>query len=125
MGKLIDGKYYEDKEDGLKTLVSYDAVKTKTKYIGITKEWLDKVNGNTYWSCRVEHIEEDRSYFFPFQYGYGDQSEYVVKEALNATSEEIKFVKHLKCTKKQVQEWGGVSDPNLYFISEKGYYYLD
>ena len=32
MGKLLNGKYYEDKDDALVTLVSYDAVKNKTYY---------------------------------------------------------------------------------------------
>ena len=123
MSKLVDGKYYEDKDDSLTMLVSFDAVATKTKYLGITKEWHDKENGNSYWSCRVEHIEEDRSYFFPFQYGYGDHSEYVVKKALNAEHKDIKFVKHLNCTKKEVKEWGKGNEDN--FITSLGYYYQD
>jgi hypothetical protein len=123
MGKLVHGKYYEDKEDALVTLVSYDAVKNKTKYIGITKEYFDKVNGNSYWACRVEHIDLDRTYVFPFQYGYGDQSEHDVKEALNAERKDIVFVKHLKCTKKEVKEWGKAPKEN--FISDLGYYYCD
>ena len=53
------------------------------KYIAETKEYFDKRNGNSYWSCRVEDIENDRMYVFPFQYGYGDHSEDVVKKALN------------------------------------------
>ena len=94
------------------------------KYIAETKQWHDKINGNSYWSCRIEDIEKDVVYVFPFQYGYGYQSEYEVKQALNIkNSSIIKFIKHEKCTKKSVKEWGTESEENYY--ADKGYYYLD
>ena len=124
MGKLVDGKYYEDKEDSLKTLVSIDCTKSKKiNFIGETYEYFDKVNGNSYWSCRVENIDLDRTYVFPFQYGYGDQSEYVVKKALGLQHHQIKFIKHLNCTKKKTKDWGTALAEN--FISDLGYYYCD
>ena len=47
------------------------------KYITTTKEWLDKVNGNSYFSVQIESTE-DKNFLIkiPFQYGYGDQSFY-------------------------------------------------
>ena len=65
---------------------------------------------------------------FPFQYGYGDQSEYTVKEALNikdvlGEKSSIKFIKHLNCSKKAVDDWGTESKDK--YISNLGYYYLD
>ena len=37
------------------------------KYISITKEWRDKVNGNSYFSTRIEDVQNDRMYILPFQ----------------------------------------------------------
>ena len=53
------------------------------KYIAITKEYRDKVNGNSYFSTRIEDVENDRMYILPFQYGYGTQSEHETKKLLN------------------------------------------
>ena len=55
---------------------------TNTKYIAITKEWFDKANGNSYFSTRIEDIQNDRMFILPFQYGYGSQSEYEAKRVL-------------------------------------------
>jgi len=39
------------------------------------RKWFDKVNGNTYFSCRVQVPTESgfKSFNIPFQYGYGEQ----------------------------------------------------
>jgi len=45
----------------------------KYKYIAISKEWFDKINGNSYFSTQIEDIKKDIIYKLPFQYGYGSQ----------------------------------------------------
>ena len=45
------------------------------RYIATTKEWRDKVNGNSYFSTNIEDVEQDRTYILPFQYGYGSYCE--------------------------------------------------
>jgi len=117
-----------DKDDKLVSVKVYEPKQRRIKYIAETKEYFDKINGNSYWSCRIEDIDKDVVYVFPFQYGYGDQSEYTVKKALNIKNSLgekpiIKFIKHEKCTKKSVEEWGTESEENYY--ADKGYYYLD
>tara|TARA_R100000664_G_C2634464_1_gene62452 strand:+ start:75 stop:404 length:330 start_codon:yes stop_codon:yes gene_type:complete len=81
------------------------------KYIAITKEWFDKVNGNSYFSVQIEDIEKDVIYKLPFEYGYGTQSEFVVKEFLGLkgfnSDLPIKFIKIENCLKKEVIEHGG------------------
>ena len=118
-----------DKED---SLVSIKIIEPKgereIKYIGHTKTWRDKVNGNTYWSCRVEDLKEDRTYIFPYQYGYENQSEHNVKEALNikemiGEKSIIKFIKEEDCKEKEVKEHGQGIEDN--YISRLGYYYQD
>jgi hypothetical protein len=116
-----------DKDDKLVSVKVYEPKQRRIKYIAETKEYFDK-NGNSYWSSRVEDIEKDVVYVFPFQYGYGDQSEYTVKKALNIKNSFgekpiIEFIKHEKCTKKSVKEWGTESEENYY--ADEGYYYLD
>jgi hypothetical protein len=116
-----------NKNDSLISLKVYEPKgKRQVKYIAETKTWFDKVNGNTYWSSRVEDIENDIVYVFPFQYGYENQSEYIVKKALNIKMGErsiIKFIKHEDCTKKSVDDWGTESQDK--YIDSLGYYYLD
>lgn len=119
-----------DKDDKLVSVKVYEPKQRRIKYIAETKEYFDKRNGNSYWSCRVEDIENDRMYVFPFQYGYGDHSEDVVKKALNIddwgkkpNDRTIKFIKHENCSEKSVEEWGTESEENYY--ADKGYYYLD
>tara|TARA_R100000388_G_C7176176_1_gene126377 strand:- start:7 stop:375 length:369 start_codon:yes stop_codon:yes gene_type:complete len=118
-----------DKDDKLVSIKVYEPKQKRYKYIAETKEYFDKINGNSYWSCRVEDIEKDVVYVFPFQYGYGDQSEYTVRKALNITNGlgekpvYIKFIKHEKCSMKSVKEWGTESEETYY--ADKGYYYLD
>ena len=90
---------------------------TKTKYIATTKEWRDKVNGNSYFSTRIEDIENDKMYILPFQYGYGDQSEYETKKVINYVNgcvswSEIKFIKIDRCLKKEVTQHDTESEHN-------------
>ena len=50
----------------MKTIISIDVQ---------AKEWFDKVNGNSYFSgtIHVNYLDgEQRIFFMPFQYGYGD-----------------------------------------------------
>jgi hypothetical protein len=77
-------KVHSTKEDSLISLKVHDPYyRGKPLYICIAKEWFDKVNGNSYWSARVEDIENDITYVFPWQYGYGDSSLHEVMRALN------------------------------------------
>tara|TARA_R110000868_G_scaffold106702_1_gene292425 strand:- start:1337 stop:1666 length:330 start_codon:yes stop_codon:yes gene_type:complete len=48
----------------------------------ISKEWFDKVNGNSYFSGTVTlnyGTETEESFLMPFQYGYGNQHEQEAK----------------------------------------------
>ena len=116
-----------DKDDKLVSVKVYEPKQRRIRYIAETKEYFDKVNGNSYWSCRVEDIERDVMYVFPFQYGYGDHSEDEVKKALNiddwGKKPTIKFIKHKNCSEKLVKDWGTESEENYY--PNEGYYYLD
>lgn len=118
---------HSTKEDNLVSLkISDPYYRGKPLYICIAKEWFDKVNGNSYWSARVEDIENDITYAFPFQYGYGDQSLQEVMKALNLSHYEYKKVKHIKmekCLKKEVVEHG--EPKGGYWLEDKGCFYLD
>lgn len=99
-----------------------------TKYIAITKEWRDKVNGNSYFSTKIEDIENDKMYILPFQYGYGTQSEYETKKVIkcfnkNVSWNDIKFIKIDRCLKREVQQHGLGTEEN--YISDPGFYYQD
>jgi len=100
----------------------------KIKYIATTKEWYDKVNGNSYFSTRIEDIQNDRMYILPFQYGYGSQSEYEAKEVIkvfndNVSWNDIKFIKIDRCLKSEVKQHGQGLEEN--YISSQGFYYQD
>ena len=87
----------------------------KYKYISETKEWFDKINGNSYFSVQIEDIEKDVIYKLPFQYGYGSQSEHEVKKFLGLkgfnSDLPIKFIKIDNCKKKDVIKHGkGTAD---------------
>tara|TARA_R100001163_G_scaffold25551_1_gene20972 strand:+ start:146 stop:526 length:381 start_codon:yes stop_codon:yes gene_type:complete len=118
-----------DKDDSLVSISIIEPKgERKIKYISTTKTWRDEVNGNTYFSSRVEDVENDVSYVFPFQYGYGDQSEYVIKKALgiqNKIGEKpiIKFIKIEDCSEEEVEQHGQGNEEN--YFSELGYYYQD
>ena len=79
------------------------------QYIAITKEYFDKVNGNSYFSTRIEDVENDRMFILPFQYGYGTQSEHETKKVIkcfnkNVSWNDIEFIKHENCTKTTVEK---------------------
>ena len=84
----------------------------KIRFIATTKEWHDKVNGNTYFSTQIEDIESGKMYVLPFQYGYGSQSEYEAKKVLDSSNTKgiawcsIRFIKIERCLKKEVIEHG-------------------
>jgi uncharacterized protein YdgA (DUF945 family) len=51
-----------------------------------TKEWFDKINGNSYFSANVTlnyGLNDSVNIKIPFQYGYGDHSKYVCIKKLN------------------------------------------
>jgi hypothetical protein len=70
---MIKSIVHSTKEDSLISLKVHDPYyRGKPLYICISKEWFDKVNGNSYWSARVEDIEKDITHFpcflaFPFK----------------------------------------------------------
>ena len=108
----------------------------KIKFIATTKEWHYKVNGNTYFSTRIEDIENDEMYILPFQYGYGSQSEYEVKKVLDACHkcwyaksevafENIRFIKIDRCLKKEVKEHGKGNNFGLFSLNGTRFYYQD
>lgn len=83
------------------------------KYIAITKEWRDKVNGQSYFSSVVEDLSGNIVLKLPFQYGYGTQSEYEIEKSLLTVTKakyvsrafnsgKIKFIKIERCNKKEV-----------------------
>jgi len=118
---------HSTKEDSLVSLkISDPYYRGKPLYICIAKEWFDKVNGNSYWSARVEDIENDITYVFPWQYGYGDSSLHEVMKALNLSHYEYKKVKYIKiekCLKKEMVEHG--EPKGGYWLEDKGCFYLD
>lgn len=115
--KPIDGSIIPDK---------------KIKFIAITKEWHDKVNGNTYFSTQIEDIENDKMYILPFQYGYGSHSEYQAKRVLDISNTKeiawcsIRFIKIERCLKKEVVEHGkGRAKDFIQPLNDLGFYYQD
>ena len=98
------------------------------QYIAITKEYFDKVNGNSYFSTRIEDVENDRMYILPFQYGYGTQSEHETKKVIkcfnkNVSWNDIKFIKIDRCLKREVKQHGQGIEEN--YVSDPGFYYQD
>ena len=113
---LISLKVYEPKGE------------RQIKYIATTKEYFDDVNGNSYFSTRIEDIEKDLTYILPFQYGYGTQSEYETKKVLksfdkNISWNNIKHIKQIDCSEDEVVEHGQGQEEN--YNSELKYYYQD
>ena len=83
----------------------------KIKYIATVKEWHDRINGNTYFSACIDDIEKQKNYKITFQYGYGSQSEFEIKNYLGLkgfNSElPIKFITIPNCKKREVIKHGG------------------
>ena len=83
------------------------------EYIATTKEWFDKVNGNSYFSSQVQATKNPNKIIkLPFQYGYGSQSKQEITQELNLPKarsifdDRIKFIKIDNCLKKEVVKWG-------------------
>ena len=47
-------------------------------------KWWDKVNGNTYHSCRITRVRDGATLCAEFQYGYGDQYRQTAVDAMLA-----------------------------------------
>ncbi|MCP4527484.1 MAG: hypothetical protein GY833_16445 [Aestuariibacter sp.] len=45
-------------------------------------KWFDRLNGNTYHSCRITRTRDGAILTCPFQYGYGDQYMYTALEKM-------------------------------------------
>lgn len=62
--------------------------KARVKTIDLsTIEWHDKRYGNTYFASRVTvnfGLKSERTFYVPFQYGYGSHSEYVAARVIAA-----------------------------------------
>jgi hypothetical protein len=52
------------------------------KFIVNGKEWLDRVNGNSYFSVRITRVKDSKILHIPFQYGYGNHYIYVSLEEM-------------------------------------------
>ncbi len=92
-----------------------------------TKEWFDKMYGNTYFAVRMVlnyGMEDAKTVLLPFQYGYGSHSEHMAFKALikagylkademNSPSRYFRenkiiyrYQKHENCLQKDVKNWG-------------------
>jgi len=126
----MKNEIYTNKNDSLVSLKVYEPKKYKTRFIAETKEWHDRLNGNTYFSTRIEIIEHDVMYVIPFQNGYGDHSEYEVKRLLKKAgykfdNQEIKFIKH-DALKRDAERHGEGNEDSLFYYDDNTYaYYLD
>tara|TARA_R100000656_G_scaffold110087_1_gene82140 strand:- start:116 stop:382 length:267 start_codon:yes stop_codon:yes gene_type:complete len=85
------------------------------KYIGHSKKWRDKPNGNTYFSVQITDIKTDEVLKIPFQYGYGDQFKSTSLNEICRKNNQSKFslyhdyiywIDEENCNKKEVLNWG-------------------
>ena len=56
----------------------------KIKYILHAKEWRDKVNGVTYFSCRITRTSDNHKWSVRFQAGYESYYEQISLELINS-----------------------------------------
>lgn len=86
-----------------------------------TKEWFDRVNGNSYFSTRID-VDGELVAVLPFQYGYGSHAENMAAKKLHKLGLNpenysypsfftndgviVNCVKHEKCLKREVTAWG-------------------
>ena len=90
-----------------------------TEYIITAKQWHDKVNGSSYFSCRIEStIDKDLLVKLPFQ--YGDAARYEAVQHLQGNGLITKKISHPgahselpihytmieNCLKRDVIAWG-------------------
>lgn len=60
-------------------------METKIKFIVNAVKWFDKVNGNTYHSCRITRCDDGKVCAAAFQYGYGEHyKQSAIEEMLKA-----------------------------------------
>lgn len=57
-------------------------MKRRIKFIVEAYKWFDKVNGNTYHSCRITRCSDGAVLLCPFRYGYGDQYRWTARDAM-------------------------------------------
>jgi len=85
-------------------------MKTKIKTIDVTAyEWLDKVNGNSYFAGTVTvnfGMKTEKTFNMPYQYGYGSQYEYEAFKLL----QENKLIPEQK---NSVSAWVYYQDNNI------------
>lgn len=111
MNNLIKPKYWR-KNSSLKSVV----IKSK--------QWFDKVNGNSYGSSQVtinHGLKNEFSFNIPFCYGYGDYQkqkafEMLIKAGIldkeyqlnnwKNNSFSVDFMKQENCLKREVMAWG-------------------
>lgn len=82
------------------------------------QEWVDRENGNSYFSCQVTVIrpETKAKYFMPFQYGYEEHYLHSAFALLKLKGEvpqdaylyqyKINAIKEQKRLKRDVKAWG-------------------
>lgn len=85
------------------------------KYQLITREWFDKVNGNSYFASRIYRNDELLA-VLPFQYGYGTHHEWEAmrelqkqgkqKNAKNPSAVFNLIEKIENCSQRSVKNWG-------------------
>lgn len=71
------------------------------------RSWFDKINGNSYFSGQIVinyGLENEKRFFMPFQYGYGDQ---YIWEALSTLKRENILPEYI-VTPHQLQEAGTI-----------------
>ena len=85
----------------------------KVKYTVITKEWFDRINGNSYCAVRITDNNSGEEFALPFQYGYGSYGEHIASEFLKEYGEEFDYLREIahtekveNCLKRDVKAWG-------------------
>ena len=89
----------------------------------IAKEWFDKINGNSYFSCEITinfGLKDEEIFNIPFQYGYGNHFEEMsfkaIIEKFNIQTDKhkhlsifcrenniiLRSVKHENCLKREL-----------------------
>lgn len=83
------------------------------KYTVITKEWSDRINGNSYCSVRITNNETNEVVALPFEYGYGSYGNQRACKILRKNGEvfyslgDIADVHKIAgCLKRDVIAWG-------------------
>ena len=125
----MKNEIHTNKNDSLASIKVYEPKKYKTRFIAETKEWHDRLNGNTYFATRVEIVDLDITYVIPFQYGYGDQSEFEVKKLLKNIgykfdNQEIKFIKY-DALMRDAERHGEGNEDSIFRYDDTYAYYLD